>query len=359
MPSLLDVMKRRPRPLTNLADEDRVVLFPSLARQSAESGDWAVQIHGDVSTPVKLSLGKRVLLKLLKRAMRATDEEFASSLFRERIARFVAGDRSGRRIAVRIGDEVHKLPQKTRRNGQFQATVRIPSRVARDCSESAAVGAEQYLELEVVGSRSTGRAYLLAPTGLSIISDIDDTLKHSYVACKRTLLANTFLRPFETIPGMAMLFRDWWAQGAAFHYVSSSPWQLYEHLAEHLADEGFPTGSFHLRSFRLRDHLLRRILMLRRSGKAAGIRTLIRTFPLRRFILVGDSGEHDPEIYGAMGRRFPWQVAGIYIRVLDGPGNNGRRYARAFRGVASHLVRLFRDAEELFEKRAGARQGAS
>jgi hypothetical protein len=351
MPSLLDVMKRRPRPLTNLADEDRVVLFPSLARQSPEGGDWAVQIHGDVSTPVKLSLGKRVLLKLLKRAMRATDEEFASPLFRDRIARFVAGDRPGRRIAVRIGDEVHKLPQKTRRNGQFQATVRIGGRVAHDCAESAAVGAEQYVELQVVGSRTIGRAYLLPPTGLSIISDIDDTLKHSYVACKQTLLANTFLRPFETIPGMAMLFRDWWAQGAAFHYVSSSPWQLYEHLSEHLAEEGFPTGSFHLRSFRLRDHLLRRILMLRRSGKLGVIRGLFKTFPRRRFLLVGDSGEHDPEIYGALARRYPAQVAGILIRQLEGQRKLQWRYARAFRRVDPALLRIYRDAGELTDVR--------
>jgi phosphatidate phosphatase APP1 len=149
------------------------------------------------------------------------------------------------------------------------------------------------------------------------------------------------------------LFRGWAARGAAFHYVSSSPWQLYEHLAEHLAEEGFPAGTFHLRAFRLRDHLLRRILMLRRSGKAGGIRTLIKTFPQRQFVLVGDSGEHDPEIYGAMARRFPQQIAGIYIRQLDGPGNTSRRYARAFRGVAPPLVRMFRDAEEIIDHSAG------
>ena len=347
MTSLLDAMKRRPRPLTNLADEDRVVVFPTLARLSPDGAYWSVPIHGDVSTPVKLSLGKRVLLKLLKRSMRASDDEFASPLFQERIARFVAADRHGRRIAVRIGDEVHRLPKKTRGNGQFQATVRVSSRTVRDWVESAAVGAEQYLELGVLGAMATGRAYLLPPTGLSVISDIDDTLKHSYVACKRTLLVNTFLRPYETIPGMAALFRDWWAQGAAFHYVSSSPWQLYEHLAVHLADEGFPTGSFHLRSFRLRDHLLRRILMLRRSGKLSVIRNLFKMFPGRRFLLVGDSGEHDPEIYGALARRYPHQVAGILIRQLAAKGSIERRYARAFRRVNPAALTVYDDSAEL------------
>jgi phosphatidate phosphatase APP1 len=347
MVSLLETMTRRSRPLTTLADEDRVVLFPTLAQPSPDGGHWMVNVHGDVSTPRRLSFGKRVLLKLLKRAMRASDEEINGPIFQERIARFVASDQAGRRVEVRIGDEVHRMPHKTRRNGHFQAAVRVSDSLARRCAESAAVGAERYLELEVVGSNATGQAYLVDPTGLSIISDIDDTLKHSYVSCKRTLLANTFLRPFETIPGMAPLFRDWWSQGATFHYVSSSPWQLYGHLAEHLADEGFPTGSFHLRSFRLRDHLLRRILMLRRSGKLGVIRSLFQMFPGRRFLLVGDSGEHDPEIYGALARRYPRQVTGILIRQLDGQRNLRRRYARAFRRVEPGLVQLFSDAAEL------------
>ena len=92
---LLDVMKRRPRPLTNLADEDRVVLFPSLGHLSRDERHWVVDFHGDVSAAGKLTLGKRLLLKLLQRSMRASDASFSSELFQERIARFVARDRPG------------------------------------------------------------------------------------------------------------------------------------------------------------------------------------------------------------------------------------------------------------------------
>jgi phosphatidate phosphatase APP1 len=349
MTSLLDTMTRRHRPQNDLAREDRVVLFPSIGKLNASGDEWHVQIHGDISTACQLGLGKRVMLRLLRRAMGAATEEMAGPLFQERIARFVARDRPGRRVAVRIGDETFKLPKKSRRNGHFQAAVRIPDRHVRDWAETAAVGSEKYLQLEVPDAGAIGQVYLLEPTGLSIISDIDDTLKHSQVGCKRTLLTNTFLRPFEAIPGMAPLFRQWWAEGAAFHYVSSSPWQLYEHLAKHLAGEGFPGGSFHLRAFRLRDHLLRRILMLRRSGKVSVIRGIIKMFPQRRFLLVGDSGEHDPETYGALARRYPRQVVGLLIRQLGGPSDTRRRYARAFRSVDASLVRLYRDAEELID----------
>jgi phosphatidate phosphatase APP1 len=351
MSSLLEAMKRRPRPLTNLRGEDRVTLFPSLGQLSAGGDHWLIDVHGDVSTSdPRLSLSKRVLLKLLKRSMRASDEAFAGELFRERISRFVAHDRPGRRIAVRIGERVVALPKKTLPNGHFQALLRVPVSLASELS-SLAGASELQLPVEVclpdLGVAASGKVRLLPPAGLSVISDIDDTLKHSYVACKRTLLCNTFLKPFETIPGMSGLFQTWSAAGAAFHYVSSSPWQLYGHLADHLEQEHFPAGSYHLRAFRLRDHLLRRLLMLRRSGKLSVIRSLVRTFPQRQFLLVGDSGEHDPEIYGAVARRYPRQVAGLYIRQLGGPRDTRRRYAQAFRGVDPAVIRLFTDADEL------------
>jgi Phosphatidate phosphatase APP1, catalytic domain len=354
MTSLLEVMTRRAKPLTTLRSEDRVVLFPSLGHLSQGGEHWIVNVHGDVSATGRLTLGKRVLLKLLQRSMRASNEAFACELFRERIARFVAFDRPGRRIAVRVGERLVPLPKKTRHNGHFQAAVLVPIGLAQELTGGDAETGS-LLPLDVCQSDQTvatsGQVHLLGRTGVSIISDIDDTLKHSYVACKRTLLTNTFLRPFETIPGMAGLFRDWSATGAAFHYVSSSPWQLYQHLADHLAVEGFPTGSFHLRAFRLRDHLIRRLLMLRRSGKLGVIRSLVKLFPQRQFILVGDSGEHDPEVYGAVARRYRNQVSGVFIRQLGGPRDSQRRYSRALRGVDPALVRLYRDAEELTDVR--------
>lgn len=350
MANLLSVMTRRSKPETNLGNEDRVILFPSLGHLSPDGQHWVVNIHGDVSAAGKITLSKRMLLKLLQRSMRATREDFATDIFRSRIERFLALDRPGKRIAVRIGEQEFLLPKRSRKNGHFQSPLRIPVRnVHQEIDlDGAAVGR---LPMDVRGAATacaaTGCAYLLPRTGLSIISDIDDTIKNSHVACKKSLLTNTFLRPFVPVRGMASIYRQWQNLGAAFHYVSSSPWQLYEHLAAHLADEGFPDGSFHLRSFRLRDHLLRRLLMVRRTGKAGILRTLFKTFPQRRFILVGDSGEHDPELYGAIARRYPQQVAGIFIRQLDQPAQRFDRYHRAFRRVAPTQVTIFRDAEEL------------
>lgn len=349
-------MTRRPQALAQPLGEEQMLLFPSLGHLSRDGRQWIVGVHGDLFAAGHIGLTKRMLLKLLQRAMRAPDDAMRSEIFQQRISRFVAYDRPGQRIAVQIGDHTQKLPKRTRRNGHFVAHVRVPV----DCVPTvdgipagqtvSQIGVQAFMANEAA-PLAEGHAWLLPPRGLSIVSDIDDTLKHSFVACKRTLLANTFLRPFETIPGMADLFQDWSQTGAAFHYVSSSPWQLYPHLTEHLAEQGFPNGSFHLRAFRLRDHLLRRVLMLRRSGKIAVIRAMFKTFPQRQFLLVGDSGEADPEIYGSMARRFPEQIAGVLIRRIPGPRDHEARYARAFRGANRHAVRLFHQPEELAKLR--------
>jgi phosphatidate phosphatase APP1 len=163
-------------------------------------------------------------------------------------------------------------------------------------------------------------------------------------------LATTFLREFRPIDGLAAVYRRWAEQGAAFHYVSSSPWQLYDALAELVDCAGYPPGTFHLRSFRLRDHMLRRLLLIRRQGKVKAMLTLLRAFPTRRFLLVGDSGERDPEIYGALARKFPRQVTGVFIRELPHRPMDFERSRRAFHRLADPRWLVFRSPAELPEE---------
>ena len=336
---------------TNLTSDETVVLFPSLGHLEADGRTWRVLVHGEVfSPPDRVSLGKRILLKLLQRAMKATPEDLQSDIFRQRIERFLAVDRAGKKIALRIGDDLHILPKKTKGNGHFQATLRISS---AEIAELRRAGAYEEgiltlgASLPEGGTCISGAVHLLPREGVSVISDIDDTLKHTHVLSRQALLSNTFLRDFEPIPGMATLFREWSGQGAAFHYVSSSPWQLYRTLAALFETEGFPEGSFHLLAFRLRDHLMRRILLMRRSGKGAVIKSILQMFPERRFVLVGDSGEADPEIYAGIAQKFPRQVARVFIREVAGPKNSEKRFMKAFRKIPRRLAMTFKEPEEL------------
>jgi len=332
------------------AGSAQVVLFPTIGYRSADGRNWQVQVHGDVFSHRPVGIGQRFMLKVLQRVMKAPTGAFESELFRHRIHRFLAHDEAGKQVAVKLGESIHVLPRKTRRNGHFVGTLKVAEHQLSPFITATSPHHRQ-VPLEVCTEQGEplglpGPVHLVEPQGVSIISDIDDTLKHSHVMCRRTLLANTFLKEFEPIAGMAQLFQAWEAQGAAFHYVSSCPWQLYPHLQALFGASGFPAGSFHLRAFRLRDHLLRKLL-LRKPTKAVVIHSLLKLFPQRRFVLVGDSVEADPEIYGAAARHFPNQVQQILIRGLPGPKNDPNRYAAAFRGLRPGVVRMFTAAGDI------------
>jgi phosphatidate phosphatase APP1 len=150
---------------------------------------------------------------------------------------------------------------------------------------------------------------------------------------------------------MAGLYQRWAADGAAFHYVSSSPWQLYEPLAQFARDAGFPEGVFHMKKVRLKDRSILRLFDDPFDTKPPVIRELLERYPHRRFILVGDSGEKDPEVYGAIARQFPEQVMAIYIRDVTGEDASAQRYRAAFRDTAPETWRVFQSASELRELR--------
>ncbi|MCE9527744.1 MAG: hypothetical protein K8R36_17010, partial [Planctomycetales bacterium] len=182
---------------TNLTSDETIALFPSLGHLEEDGRTWRIQVHGEVFTHAeRISLGKRILLQLLQRAMKATPAELQSDIFRQRIERFLAVDKAGKKIALRIGHDEHILPKKSRGNGHFQATLRIS---ASELSELARAGAydEGKLTLGACvpegGTCLPAAVHLLPREGVSVISDIDDTLKHTHVLSRQALLANTFL----------------------------------------------------------------------------------------------------------------------------------------------------------------------
>lgn len=190
-----------------------------------------------------------------------------------------------------------------------------------------------------------GRALLVPATGLSVISDIDDTVKVTQVRDQQQMLLNTFARAFKAVPGMAQhygaLARN---PQTRFHYLSSSPIQLMPALQGFLRDAGFPPGSMHLRE----STTLRTLIPgdgESRAHKLSGIARLMEDFPQRRFLLVGDSGELDPEIYGEVARKQGGRIEGIVIRDVTGEGRDSARYAAAFEGVDPAAWHLLRDGQ--------------
>ena len=353
---------------TDRQRDERVMLFPSLAYFDARRDVWRALIQGRVYDLSRIPISTRILLKGLKRALKATEDELAGEIFRERIQGFTAKPVGGRRIRVEIGGHHFALRRKSKRNGAFFGTIKIPRGLlpapegpGRSLAESLQirlnVGGNNHVDHRA-GTLPEGTIHLIAPQGVSIVSDIDDTIKATDVTSRHSMLANTFLRPFAAVDGMADMYRRWQETGAAFHYVSSSPWQLFQPLAELCHLSQFPAGSMHLRYFRIRDEMFKRWRPSHRKGKAAIIAGLMKKLPQRRFVLIGDSGERDAEIYRFLAHRFPDQVSAVLIRQLDVKPLTLRRIEKLRDLPGGVEVRLFHDAHDLldFETRLHAWQ---
>lgn len=327
-----------------------LILYPTFGYYHRRDGGWRLHVAGQASEPGPDNLRRRVLLRILQRLLRVSSADLLDPVFERRVAGFLVQSRKGCRIELQLGDRSRMLRHRSRRNGHFRDLLRMGDGELESLRETGCVqgGRLDFVARKVeLGDYQPGVIHLVDQHGWSVVSDIDDTIKHSEVLERRTLLRNTFLEPFSAVAGMSDVYQRWAAAGASFHYVSSSPWQLYPCLQELLWAERFPEGSFHLRPLRLRDSSLVRWFLARRRVKGRIIRGLLRTLPERQFLLVGDSSEKDPEIYGALARRFPHQVQRILIRAVPGSELGAERLARAFRGLHPRRWQLFESPAEI------------
>ena len=177
-----------------------------------------------------------------------------------------------------------------------------------------------------------GRAYVHSrDPGIGVISDIDDTVLLTGVRDKAGLIKRVLLstpEEMETFEGAADLYQQLVAAGAPLVFVSGSPWNLEPRLRMFFELRKFPVAPMLLKDLgvgpeadSLFDHEV---------YKARCIEEVLATLPARRFLLIGDSGEHDPEIYGRVARERPDRVAGVYIHRVTGEPPDSPRFAGAF-----------------------------
>lgn len=170
------------------------------------------------------------------------------------------------------------------------------------------------VEVELVrhAVRAKGRVLVPSPRArFGVVSDIDDTVVWSNVGNKLKMvlaLALSNARTRKPFPGVAAFYRALHAGVNPLFYVSKSPWNLYAPLVEFLAVQGLPAGPLALRDFGLR---------MKKDHKARAIEEILATYPRMKFVLIGDSGEEDPEIYAGIVRRFPERIRAIYIRSVS------------------------------------------
>jgi phosphatidate phosphatase APP1 len=152
-----------------------------------------------------------------------------------------------------------------------------------------------------------------------VISDIDDTILETGVQRAGQMIRQTFTgsaltrTPFE---GAADLYADLAADVNPVFYVSSSPWNLHAFVVAFLRHRGFPLGPV----------LLRDLLGTAegREQKAGRIQEILDLHSRLPFVLIGDSGEKDPEVYADIVRANPGRILAVYIREVRLDPGDGR-----------------------------------
>lgn len=335
--------------------EDRVWAFRrnrKIGRGTLRS-TYVVAYRGFVANQLS-SKKAYVRIRVMEEPVLPSTESLPNSqLLRSNIRRFVALAFPGLRVRISIGDFVADTV--TDRHGfataQLPAVDLEPGWTRYECQTMPSDPTEEPV-------RATGE--VLVPdqdARFGVISDVDDTVLRTGMSEGLSAVRNTLLGTAATrraIPGMAALYGELAgpiepAIDPAFHYVSTGPWNLYDMLVDFLDIRGFPAGPLYLTDWAPQERFVVR------SGQGHKFSTLQRIFeayPDTKFILFGDSGQKDPEIYVEAARRWPDSVLAVVIREvgdhLPERSDQLRRQAGDLLAEDIHM-RLARDAGEAAE----------
>ncbi|MGH1347871.1 MAG: phosphatidate phosphatase App1 family protein [Nannocystales bacterium] len=334
-----------PRP-SKLASDEVVRFLPTFGTKTPEG--WSVPIEAWVFEPEDDGPVRAATAKLVEEAMETQVDEATSKRIAQNLRPFMVDNERGKRLTIQAGSTAAAVCT-SGSDGRCSGTLVLPA------------GSPPSLEVSVVlrpgdPRRFSGRVFLLPDEGVSVLSDIDDTIKITEVHDKKRLVENTFAKPARACPGVAALYRRWASQGAAFHYVSNSPLPLLGAIESLIADADYPAGSLQLKPFRWRDGSFLDLLAAPENHKQEAITDLIERFEHRRFILVGDTGERDPEIYAALLRGPKNRVAKVYLRDTGSMRKAAlqTRLESVFEGLPRASWAVFEDASEIEDDLPGS-----
>jgi phosphatidate phosphatase APP1 len=299
------------RSIVTRAGAGAEVLIERVRRRRRHDGPVQLIAYRSMGTAAELTVNGRVLED--RGISEAAEELSRLQNLRDNWRRFGSRELAG--VQVQASFQSQAVATRTDEEGYFQLRLQ-PAEPLDDAPWQIV-----RLELPDLGVSGAGEVLVPPPTArLAIVSDIDDTVLQTYATDTLKMLRLTLLRNARTrlpFDGVATLYKALEAGGGGaernpIFYVSSSPWNLYDFLVEFMAYNGLPEGPFFLTDYGLdREKLIKQ---RHAEHKLAAIAAIAATYPALPLLLLGDSGQHDPEIYLAAARAHPGRVAAIYIR---------------------------------------------
>ncbi|HJW10842.1 MAG TPA: phosphatase domain-containing protein, partial [Albitalea sp.] len=223
----------------------QILFAPAMASPSG-TDQWTIVVQGRVWEFPEDSRRRQLLIDVLARAVGA---DRSDPLFRSRAGHLVSDSIGDASISIVLGDrQVRLLPSDAA--GSFATPVTLTSEQVARLSHDGVIPFESLPTPQLPG-RFTGSARLVGAQGVTVVTDIDDTIKDTNVNDHAEARANTLMRPFRAVAGMPELYRAWQAAagpGLHFHVVSAGPWQFHEPLRRFTEEERFPTFTWDMRS---------------------------------------------------------------------------------------------------------------
>lgn len=151
-----------------------------------------------------------------------------------------------------------------------------------------------------------------------IISDIDDTIMKTSVLSRfkwKAVYYTLFIVPHKrkTIAETNLWYKALHQDINPIFYISNSPWNLYDYMQDFLKHNQFPKGPIFLRDFGRQP---KDALQSYKTHKQDEIERILQYYPNLPFILIGDGGERDADIYLEAKQKFGNQVKAIFIHRL-------------------------------------------
>lgn len=312
-------------------------ILPSTLPETA-----AIEPYFGYGTPDGIVLRGRVHEKVRRSRPRPGQSRVANA--GQMFSLFATNEIAGARIAVDdpsqevVADEegyfTLKIPQRPAQSGWIEVAARIP---------------------EMPGSETLLPAFVPLPEAtLGVISDIDDTMMHTGAFSLARTLWTTFTgsaltrRVFPDAVELVERLHD--GRNPVF-YVSSSPWNLHSFLVDVFTRAGLVRGPMFLRDLGIGETQL--ITNSHGDHKGAAIDTVMAANPGLPFVLIGDTGQHDAEVYLHAAQRHPGRVRRIILRA-PGPGadEDDKRFATEAAALGID-VSMGRDYRHLVHIRPG------
>lgn len=349
------------------AKPTQVLNLPAYANFT-DNGEWSVLVHGNVYKVPELSEDRLndladgfligVDIKDIPPSQQRQARNLTASIYivqqgdvnvTVNFASEGVGEGIGGAVRADVGNQTIQLPEETTGQGDFAAWLPLKNTTGPrggyllPGNETVKI---QTVEMHVQGTDSgNATAYLIPPTGVTILSDIDDILRVTKIWDPKEGLLNSFARPFTPWMNMPEVYAEWatTVEDLHFHYLTTTPEQATRNYMEFIY-KTYPLGSFDTRPLNFSD--VKATLSIRKHL----LDRIFETFPKRKFILVGDTSNSDVmKAYPQLAKDHPDMVQCIWLRNTSStdPSYRFPYDTSGFEGVEKSKYMFFRVPDDL------------